>query len=288
MMTREGKPLRKRRYFFSEAFAITAYAQVAKATQDSELAQEARDLFKQCMRYHKGEIKLEPKFTDERPGKGLGQPMIFLNVAQSLIDSVGCDYAASCIDGLIDEMRLCVNDEDRCVMEVVSPEGEVIDHIAERTCNPGHAIEAAWFILEEAKRRGGDDDLEKLGLKMLDYSWEHGWDKEHGGILYFIDAKGKPVQEYWHDMKFWWPQCEAIIATLMAYDLTGDAKYAEWHKMIHDYSFAKFPDTENGEWFGYLHRDGTVCNTAKGNHFKGPFHLPRMLWKCAKILQERG
>jgi len=284
MVTREGKGLWKRRYYFSEAFAITAFAQVAKATGDEELAQEARDLFRQCMRYKDGDILLEPKFTEERESVGLGVPMIFLNVAQVLVDCVGCDYAAGRIDGFVEEIRGFVRDDLRCVMECVSPTGEVIDHISERTINPGHAIEGAWFILHEAKRRGGDEDLVELGLRMLDYSWEIGWDEKHGGILYFVDAMGKPVQEYWHEMKFWWPQCEAIIATLMAYDLTGDEKYARWHRMVHDYAFEKFGDGEFGEWFGYLRRDGVVCNSAKGNHFKGPFHLPRMLMVCAGML----
>ncbi len=120
---------------------------------------------------------------------------------------------------------------------------------------------------------------------MLDYMWKRGWDEEHGGILYFKDVCNKPVQEYWHDMKFWWPQCEAIIATLLAYQLTGDAKYADWHRMIHDYAHKLFPDREFGEWYGYLHRDGRVSSQVKGNHFKGPFHLPRMQWYCWQLLE---
>lgn len=284
LTTRAGKPLRSRRYFFSEAFAIAAFAQTAKATSDEALAQEARDLFKRCMAYHDGELILPPKFSDERPAKGLGVPMIFLNVAQQLCDSVGDDFAASRIDGFIEEIEMCVNDELECVMETVTPEGGVIDHLQERTINPGHAIEGAWFILQEAQRRGGDARLQKLGLKMLDYSWKQGWDEEFGGILYFRDPTGRPVMEYWHDMKFWWPQCEAIIATLLAYKMTGEEKYADWHRKIHLYAHKNFHDPVHGEWFGYLHRDGRCSTTQKGNHFKGPFHLPRMQWICWQIL----
>jgi N-acylglucosamine 2-epimerase len=114
--------------------------------------------------------------------------------------------------------------------------------------------------------------------------WARGWDREHGGILYFTDLRGLPVQEYWHDMKFWWPHCEAIIATLLAWKLTGNSRYAEMHAQVHDWSFKHFPDREHGEWFGYLHRDGTPSQRAKGNLFKGPFHLPRMLWFSAQEL----
>ena len=116
--------------------------------------------------------------------------------------------------------------------------------------------------------------------------WEVGWDKEYGGIIYFRDAKGFPVQEYWQDMKFWWPQNETIIATLLAYQLTGDKKYEKWHKDLHDWTYKYFPDKEFGEWFGYLHRDGRVSTTLKGNMWKGPFHIPRMELYSWKILEE--
>ncbi|MCH5375973.1 MAG: AGE family epimerase/isomerase, partial [Planctomycetes bacterium] len=117
-----------------------------------------------------------------------------------------------------------------------------------------------------------------LGTRMLDWMWRWGWDADFGGILYFRDVKGLPVQEYWHDMKFWWPQNEAILATLLAFVVTGDQRYAQWHARIHDWAYARFPDNEYGEWYGYLHRDGRISSTAKGTMWKGPFHLPRMQW----------
>lgn len=88
-------------------------------------------------------------------------------------------------------------------------------------------------------------------------------------------------------MKFWWPQNEAIIATLLAYTLTGDEKYKKWHEMIHEYAYKHFHDKEHGEWYGYLHRDGTISQTAKGNLFKGPFHLPRQEWYCWQLLKDK-
>ena len=72
----------------------------------------------------------------------------------------------------------------------------------------------------------------------------------------FRDVKSLPVQQYKHDIKFWWPQNETIIATLMVYELTRDEKYCKWHKLIHDWTFKHFPDPEFGEWFGQLHGDG--------------------------------
>ena len=286
-VTREGKPIRKRRYFFSETFAVIALAAYAKAANDSDLADKAREIFGKCIAYSTGEIKLEPKFENTRPSKGIGVPMIMMNTAQQLRETIGDSRCDEWIEKWIQEIEtFFVKDDIKCVMEQVAPDGSIIDHIDGRTLNPGHAIEGAWFILHEAKYRNNDPHLIALGCKMLDYMWERGWDKEHGGILYFRDVFNKPVQEYWQDMKFWWPQNEAIIATLLAYTMTGNEKYKQWHQQIHDYAYTHFHDKEFGEWYGYLHRDGTVAQPTKGNLFKGPFHLPRQEWYCWKLLEE--
>ena len=89
-------------------------------------------------------------------------------------------------------------------------------------------------------------------------------------------------------MKFWWPHNEAIIATLLAYQLTGDEKYARWHRLVARLGLRAFPRPEYGEWFGYLHRDGSVSTPLKGNMWKGFFHLPRMQWYCWQRLEEMG
>lgn len=286
-VTREGKPIRKRRYYFSETFAVIANAAYAKASGDEAAADKARELFGKCIAYATTAGLLPAKFTGTRPSKGIGVPMIMMNTAQQLRETIGDPRCDEWIDQWIAEIeRDFIKDDIRCVMEQVAPDGSVIDHIDGRTLNPGHAIEGAWFILHEAKHRNNDQHLIQLGCKMLDYMWERGWDKEHGGILYYRDVYDKPVQEYWQDMKFWWPHNEVIIATLLAYLMTGNEKYAEWHKLVHEYAYSHFHDKENGEWFGYLHRDGSIAQTAKGNLFKGPFHLPRQEWYCRQILND--
>ena len=285
--TREGRPIRKRRYFFSETFAVIAMAAYSLASGDKEAANKSRFLFGKCIEYSTTKGLLQPKYFDTRPSIGIGVPMIMMNTAQQLRETIGddrCDEWISTWIGQIEDKF--VKDDIKCVMEQVAPDGSIIDHIDGRTLNPGHAIEGAWFILYEARKRNNDPHLISLGCRMLDYMWERGWDKEYGGIFYFRDVYNKPVQEYWQDMKFWWPHNETIIATLLAFLMTGDSKYAEWHKMVHDYSYNKFHDRENGEWFGYLHRNGTIAQTAKGNLFKGPFHLPRQEWICTQILNE--
>lgn len=287
VVDKKGNPVRKRRYLFSESFAAIAFAAYYKASGEQVYADKARQTFQQFVTYNSTPGLITPKFTKHRQMKGMGVPMIGIAMAQELRKNLGDESFSKSISTWIEEIKVdFLNEEFQAVMETVGPNGEFLDHFDGRTLNPGHAIEGAWFVLQEAKYRNNDQDLIDLGTKMLDWMWEIGWDKTHGGILYFRDVKGLPVQEYWHDMKFWWPQNEAIIATLMAYQLTGDEKYARWHQMIHDWTFSHFPDKNFGEWFGYLHRDGRISVDLKGNLWKGPFHIPRMYLMCWKILEE--
>lgn len=286
-LTRNGSPIRKRRYFFSETFAVIGYAAYAKASGDAQIGGKARDLFGKCIEYAENPGLLGPKYTNVRPTKGIGVPMILINTAQQLRDTIGDPRCDTYIMKWIDEIEQdFVKDHLRCVMEQVAPDGGLIDHIDGRTILPGHAIEAAWFILNQARHLGNDKRLIDLGTRIIDYTWERAWDKEYGGVYYFRDVFNKPVQEYYHDMKFWWPHNELIIASLLAYLLTGDEKYAKMHEQVHKYAYGHFHDKSDGEWFGYLHRDGTPAQTAKGNLFKGPFHLPRQEWFCWWIIDQ--
>ena len=282
---RDGTPVRKRRYSFGESFAAMAFGEMAKATRNQRYADMARKLFEQFISHNTNWTDPQPKYTGHRQMRGIGFPMIALNTAQQLRDSIGLEDAEEHIDRAIDIIRrFHVKPDLRCVMECVAEDGSVVDSFEGRTLNPGHAIEGAWFVMQEGKTRG-DHTLIDLGCEMLDWMWERGWDEQHGGLLYFVGLDQRPVQEYWHDMKFWWPHNEAIIATLMAFSLTGNQKYKIWHRQVHDWSYSHFPDTQFGEWFGYLRRDGSVSSTLKGNIWKGPFHLPRMQLVCWRLLE---
>ena len=286
-VTREGAPLRKRRYLFSESFAVVALAAYGTATGDQASLDKATDVFNLMLKYHNTPGLLEPKTNPEvRPAKGLAMLMVLIVTAQELRKATRNPLCNEVIDQCIAEIeRDFVKPEFSCVLEMVGPNGEFIDNFEGRTVNPGHSLEAGWFILEEARLRCGDTALEKLVLKIIDWSYELGWDRDFGGILYFKDCRGLPNPEYWQDMKFWWNHNEAIIANLLAWELTGDAKYERRHAQVHDWTYAHFPDPLYGDWFGYLHRDGTVASRLKGNMWKGPFHLPRMQWYCWKLLE---
>lgn len=286
-VTETGEPIRKRRYVFSESFAAIAMAEYSLATGDKLYAEKALQLFKRIKYLTETPGLLPPKYCENVKMQGHSLIMILINTASRIRKVINDPILDEQIDWSVNKIRSSfMHPEFKALLETVGPDGEFINTITGRTINPGHCIETAWFILEEAKHRNWDKELLDMGLTILDWSWEWGWDKEFGGIINFKDCMNLPPQDYAQDMKFWWPQTEAIIATLYAYEATGDSKYLDMHKQISDYTYAHFPDKEYGEWYGYLRRDGSVAQPAKGNLFKGPFHIPRMMIKSYDLCNE--
>lgn len=289
-VTAEGKPLRKRRYVFSDCFAAIAMAEYAKATGSIEYARKAVDTFKFIRHMLSTPGFLEPKGLV--PDRGHSITMILVNVAlvlkQVSDDPVLDDQIRESIG---DIEKFFMHPEFKCILESVTPTGDLIDTCEGRTINPGHGIETAWFLIQAGERMREHHYID-LGLKIFDWQYKWGWDNEFGGIINFRDCKGFPNQDYSQDMKFWWPQCETIIASLFCFNVSGNEKYLKIHRKAHEWSVTHLVDKEFGEWFGYLHRDGSVAQTAKGNLFKGPFHIPRMLviasLLCDEILMKQA
>ncbi|WP_337628430.1 AGE family epimerase/isomerase [Prevotella sp.] len=286
-VTAEGQPLRKRRYVFSETFAAIAMSEYALATGDQHWAQRALQVFEDTQRFLATPGFLPAKFEPNVQMQSHSIIMILINVGSCIRKVIDDPKLTAQIDESVEKLKkYFIHPEFKCLLETVGMNGEFIDTNETRIINPGHCIETSWFIMEEAKLRGWDKPMFDMALQILDWSWDWGWDKQYGGIINFRDCKNLPVQDYSQDMKFWWPQCETIIASLYAYLGTGDEKYLYRHERISEWTYAHFPDAEYGEWYGYLHRDGTVAQPAKGNLFKGPFHIPRMMIKSYMLCQE--
>lgn len=286
-VTADGRPLRKRRYVFSECFAAIAMAEYSLATGNKEYAEKSLRLFKDILRFIDTPGILEPKYMPTLQAQGHSVTMILINTAAVIRKVISDPVLDQRINASLCAIeKYFMHPEFKAVLEMVGPEGELIDTINGRVINPGHCIETSWFLLEEAKHRDNDKHITDMALRILDWSWEWGWDDEFGGIINFRDCRHFPPQDYSQDMKFWWPQTEAIIASLYAYEMTGDIKYLEMHRLANEWAYEHLPDDTFGEWFGYLHRDGSVAQTAKGNIFKGPFHIPRMLIKSQLLIND--
>lgn len=294
-VTEDGRPLRKRRYFFSETFSVIAHAEYAKASGDVTAMEFARKQFAFVDAMYRDRAsndpyKITPKTIPEtRSGRSLAEPMILLNLTSVLgfCDPENKDHYHALAKGYINDIfQYHWKSEQKMLLETVGINGEFMDFCsAGRQINPGHDIEASWFLLSEAMDIG-DDALASKAEQIFCDAVERGRDETYGGLLYFVDAYNFPPEQYEHDMKLWWVHNEAIIASLMFYVKTGNDKYADLFREFTEYAFRVFSDPENGEWYGYLRRDGKPTEPpCKGSTYKGPFHLPRMLMTVDKLLE---
>lgn len=285
-LDREGRPLVEPYNIFSYTFAVLAFGQLYLATGNEEyrdIAKRTFDIVLSKVDNPKG--KWNKAVPGTRDLKSFALPMILCNVALEIEPLLDPDFLRRTIDTCVHEvMDVFYRPELGLVVEYLGTDGRLSDCFDGRLLNPGHAIEAMWFIMDLGKRIGRPDLIEKaahIALNEVDY----GWDKEFGGIFYFMDRLGHPCQQLEWDQKLWWVHIETLITMLKGYELTRDAKCLEWFERVHQYTWSHFADADYPEWFGYLNRRGEVLLPLKGGKWKGCFHVPRGLFQCWQTLE---
>ena len=285
-LTREGKPLVEPYNIFSYTFAAMAFAQLSLATGNDEYAEIARKTFDRILERRDNPKGRWNKQTDVRPLKGFSLSMILCNLALEIEHLIDPAILQQTMDECLHEvMDVFYRPELGLLVENVAPDGSLSDSFDGRLINPGHGIEATWFIMDLGRRLSRPDLISKavqIALRTADY----GWDKQYGGIFYFMDRKGAPQQQLEWDQKLWWVHIETMIAMLKGYALTGSQEALDWFLRVDDYAWSHFKDTEYPEWFGYLNRRGEVLLPLKGEKWKGCFHVPRGLFQCWRLLEE--
>ena len=291
-LEREGHPLVEPYNIFSYTFAVIAFGQLALATGNEEYADIAKRTFDIVL------SKVDnPKgrWSKAAPGarelKSFALPMILCNVALEIEPLLDKDFLDRTIATCVHEvMDVFYRPELGLIVEHLGIDGQLVDCMDGRLLNPGHAIEAMWFIMDLGKRLGDKALIEKA-VQIALQEVEYGWDKQYGGIFYFMDRLGHPLQQLEWDQKLWWVHIETLITMIKGYELTGHEKCLEWFERVHEYVWSHFMDPEHPEWFGYLNRRGEVLLTLKGGKWKGCFHVPRGLmqvWQSLERIATRG
>jgi len=286
-LTADGKPLVQPYNIFSDCFATMAFAALNKIDPSPEYKAIALDTFENIIvRQHNWKGMYNKSFPGSRPLKNFTLPMILCNLSLELEDILGKERVDSFIPTVLHEvMDVFYRPELGLIVENVNQDGSLSDTFEGRLMNPGHAIEAMWFIMDLGKRMNDVALIEKAKNIMLK-TIEHAWDKQYGGLFYFMDTENKPLQQLEWDQKLWWVHVESLVALAKGYALTKDPVCLQWFDTMHAYTWEKFRDPENGEWFGYLNRRGEVLSTAKGGKWKGCFHIPRALYQVSKTFSD--
>jgi N-acylglucosamine 2-epimerase len=288
-LDQEGQPLVQPYNIFSDCFAAMAFSQYALASGDERAGEIARSAYDNVLRR-----KDNPKgqwnkvYPGTRPLRTLAIPMILANLSIEMAWLLGDDQLERVIETTVHEVMDTFLDQERLLMfENVAPDGSHVDCFDGRLLNPGHGIEAMWFIMDIAQRLG-DRALVDRAIDVVISILEYAWDQEHGGIYYFMDSEGQPPQQLEWDQKLWWVHLETLVALSMGYALTQREACWTWYEKVHAYAWPRFSDPEHGEWFGYLNRRGEVFLPLKGGKWKGCFHVPRAMYVCYRQFEELG
>lgn len=283
-LDREGHPLVQPYNIFSDCFAAMAFSQYGIASGESRAADIALRTYENVLRRRpcpKGQW--DKAYPGTRPLKALAVPMILANLTLEMEWLLGSGRLDKVLDATAHEVMTAFLDREQLLMfENVAPAGEHADCFEGRLLNPGHGIEAMWFMMDVARRRG-DQALIDRAIDVVLSTLDFAWDDEYGGIYYFMDAQGHPPLQLEWDQKLWWVHLESLVALAMGYLLTGRAACIEWYWKVHEYAWPRFPDPTHGEWYGYLNRRGEVLLPLKGGKWKGCFHVPRALYLCAQL-----
>jgi N-acylglucosamine 2-epimerase len=276
----EGKPLVQPYNIFSDCFATMAFAALDKIQPNEEYKKIALDTFNNIIkRQHNWKGIYNKNVAGTRPIKNFTLPMILCNLSLELEHILGTEKVNEYLPQLIHEvMEVFYQPDTGLILENVYEDGSFCDSFEGRIMNPGHTIEAMWFIMDLGKRLNNNALIEKATTILLN-TIEFGWDKKYGGIFYFLDYKGNPPQQLEWDQKLWWVHVETLVALAKAYAYTKNETCMEWFHKVHQYTWSHFKDTEYAEWFGYLNRRGEVLLELKGGKWKGCFHVPRSLYQ---------
>jgi mannobiose 2-epimerase len=144
----------------------------------------------------------------------------------------------------------------------------------------GHDIEGSWLICEAAEVLGDTAILEearKAAVKMAQAVYEQAVDND-GGLLY--EGTGKELID---TDKHWWPQAEAVVGFLNAYELSGRDYFLKASQNSWQFIEEFIVDHQNGEWYWKVSRHGTPSNDKyKVDPWKCPYHNSRT---CFEVME---
>jgi N-acylglucosamine 2-epimerase len=281
-----GKPLVQPYNIFSDCFAAMAFSQYALASGEESAQSIALQAYHNVLRRQSNpKGKYNKTYPGTRSLKSLAVPMILANLSLEMDWLLQGGELEAILDQTVQEVMQDFRDPDTGLMyENVTLEGKHLNCFEGRLLNPGHGIEAMWFVMDIARRRG-DLNLINQAVDVVISTLEFAWDQEYQGIYYFMDAKSYPLHQLEWDQKLWWVHLETLVALLMGFNLTNRPECLEWFERVHHYTWHHFSDADHGEWFGYLNRRGELLLNLKGGKWKGCFHVPRALYLCWQQLE---
>ena len=137
----------------------------------------------------------------------------------------------------------------------------------------GHDIEGSWLLCEAADVLGDGallGDVRGAALRLAETTLAEGLQPD-GGLCY--EAEAGKITDAGRD---WWPQAEAVVGFLNAFQLTGETRFLDAAGRAWDYIERHMVDHVNGDWFWRVQPDGQPdLKQPKVSEWKGPYHSSR-------------
>lgn len=285
-----GQPLDTRKLTYGQAFGIYGFSEYYLATGHSPALSKAIDLFHLLEKhiyddvnqgYFEGGVHdwvvLNGDSVDQVPAaKTMNTHLHLLEAYTNLLRAWDNNYLRGRLRHVIDVTLEHIIDPHTAHFKLHfnATWHSLSDHVSY-----GHDIEGSWLLVEAAEMLDDADLLAQIisiALKMAQVTLNEGIDTD-GGI--FNEGNNRGVID---PNKDWWPQAEAMVGFLNAYQLSDDTSFLE--ASLHNWDFIQksIIDKQYGEWFQTVARDGTPYDREKVGPWKTPYHNGRA---CLEIMQ---
>lgn len=295
MMKRDGSVINGATSIFTDHFAVKGLFEYIEAADSVEDVPLAKSMFDMLMRNVSDKDVLANECPDSRFRKHAINFMTLIVAIEG--KKLFKDEMKPIIDArLQDSLYTFTDDSEKAPLEYVSTDGKPLYEDDGRIVDPGHTLESLWFSMKEGVERE-DFGIVKRASEIVDWVIDRAWDKEYGGFYQNVDVfdtiPQKPflsnryvdIDIAWSD-KIWWVQAEGLYTLALSALLTENERHFEYFLKLHQYCKDYFSDPAYGEWYSFLHRDGSMLSDRKGFELKGFYHVPRSIMQLTLLFEK--
>ncbi|MBC9932246.1 AGE family epimerase/isomerase [Chitinophaga qingshengii] len=289
-----GQPLETKKQTYAIAFAIYAYSEYYRVTKEEPARAIAIRLYNNLQQYsydprHGGYLEAFTRdwkpLADQRLSEKDANEKKTMNTHLHILEAYANLYTvwpeSTLKKNIQDLLRLF---KDRIIDRksghlhlFFEEQWQVKGH----TVSYGHDIEASWLLLEAAQVIQNQEliaTFRAMALKMA-LATEEGLDRD-GGLWYEYE----PATRHTVAEKHWWPQAEAIVGFVNAWQLQPSGRFLQRAAEVWRFTEKHLLDKAQGEWYWGIREDGTVMEEDKAGLWKCPYHNARACMEIMKRL----
>lgn len=292
----KGVPVNTRKQAYAQGFAIYGLSEYYKASGNKQSLELAKDIFEIIENRffdneHNGyiealgegweqlsDMRLSPKDANEP--KSMNTHLHILEPYTNLYRYWKSEKLAASIKNLIDIfLNHIINNKTANFQLFFDYDWTVKSDIV----SYGHDIEGSWLLFEAAQVLNNSTLMKKtaeMALRMVDTTIENGMAPD--GSVY-NEKNGEHLDTDRH----WWPQAEALVGLVNAWQLSNNINYLSHAEKIWHYIDNNIIDKKNREWFWKVNNEGkTDSNDEKVGFWKCPYHNSRAMIEVAQRLKK--